>query len=191
MTNTQILKDEHGNPLFAVIPYLDYLGLLKELDEKNQQAPVSNATEIPLPYSKGAFLDVIRFVDFFHRLHQQGINSIPVDARNEVLDSLLERYTTPESQKHPGLDVLIRLYFLPADSPYKNTRQAVKEVVHSLENTGIFTLTRETFPNFYRAVNAIQYDPNAGLAYLQKHGAIDKNGISTVISPIPLNPFSA
>lgn len=191
MTNTQILKDEHGNPLFAVIPYLDYLNLLKELDKKNQQAPVSNITEIPLPYSKGAFLDVIRFVDFFHSLHQQGINSIPVDARNEVLDSLLERYTTPESQKYPGLDVLIRLCFLPADSPYKNTRQAVKEVVHSLENTGIFTLTTETFPNFYRAVNAIQYNPNAGLAYLQKHGAIDKNGISTITSPIPLNPFSA
>lgn len=189
MTTTQLLKDEQGTPIFAVIPYGEYLRLLKDADQNNQSIFVSDVTEIPLPYSKGSSLNVIRLVDFFHRMHEKGVDSLPIEARNEVLSKLMERYETPESQQYPGLDVLIRLYFLPADSPYRNTRQAVKEVTSSLENTGIFSITQEKFPSFYRTINALKYSPNEGIAYLKKHGARDQDGNSLVKNQIPINPF--
>lgn len=188
MNTAQLLTDEHGTPLFAVIPYASYLDLLKAADQ-NSILPISEIKEIPLPYSGGYSVDLIRLVEFFNRRDQAGFHSIPVDARNEVLDKLMERYLSPESHDYPGLDILLRLFFLPEHSPYRNTRQAVREVIEALENTGIFRLTRESFPNSYRAVNALTYDRNAGVAYLLHHGAIDEDGHTLIKQPIPLNPF--
>lgn len=189
MFNPQLIKDELGNPIFALVPYKEYLTLLKTANQ-NADAQISEVTEIPLPYGGGHAINVIQLVDFSHRLFQQGINSIPIDARNEVLSKLMERYTTPESQAYPGLDILIRLYFLPKGSGYRNTRQAVRAVIDALVDTGIFILTREVFSNSHRAINALQYIPETGSRYLTQHNAIDENGESLVEQQIPLNIFS-
>lgn len=186
------LYDAHGAPVFAILPYKRYQILLEAANQSaNIPDPkITEITEIPLPYGGAATINLIRLTDFFERLFKKGISSIPIDARNEVLDQLRKRYLTPEEQKYPGLDILIRLHFLPKDSGYRNTRQAVREVVDCLENTGIFTLTKEVFPNSYRAVNALKYCPEAGEKYLEKHNVFDENGESLVEKPIPLNIFS-
>ncbi|MBD8493839.1 hypothetical protein [Pseudomonas syringae] len=172
--DVQFINDHTGKPAFAVLPIHQYevLMLNHPMADDLPTPLIKDGRYIALPESDGDYIDLVRLVK--HCLDQATVSmsadddyseklemyraSLPVNARTQSL----ERF---ESQFAGGLDPLIRRYFLREDSPYKNTMQATTEVVDALVKTGIFKRTKRKF-DFYRPVNALDFDQDAGKAYL-------------------------
>lgn len=175
MKNIQFLSNENGEPVFAVLPIATY----RELVAGRHDGAISDRPALPqspsllsadgryvrLPHGgPNARLDVLRLVDLCAR---KEISCLAIGKRAQALD-LFSR----EDVRH-GLDPLIRSYFLPKDSPYKNTMQAVNDVVDALIETGIFDHAKMRFPHYGRAVNSLKVNPAALKAFLEEHGPLD------------------
>ena len=183
--NVQFIHNDNGKPAFAVIPYHQYEALMTNhsMAESLPTPFIRDDRYIALPEAEGEHIDLVRLVDYCLRQATVSMGagddraeslemyrkSLPINARTQAL----ERF---DSQFSGGLDPLIRRYFLSKESPYRNTMQATKEVVDALAKTGIFTRTKRKF-DFYRPVNALDFDADAGKAYLA-----DKPSVS---DPIP------
>lgn len=172
--SVQLINDSNGKPAFAVLPYHQFEVLMANhpLAETLPTPLIRDDRYIDLPEASGECIDLVRLVDYCLRQAtvsmgadddraeklEQYRESLPVNARTQAL----ERF---DAQFSGGLDPLIRRYFLSKDSPYRNTMQATKEVVDALVKTGIFKRTKRKF-DFYRPVNALDFDAEAGQAYL-------------------------
>ncbi|WP_460093711.1 hypothetical protein [Pseudomonas sp. S2_B03] len=179
--NVQFINDEKGRPLFAVLPYHFYEVLMTNhpMAETLPTPLLKDDRYIELPEADGEHIDLVRLVDYCLRQATVSFgadddraenfelyrDSLPVNARTQAL----ERF---DSQFSGGLDPLIRRFFLPKDSPYRNTMQATTAVVDALVKTGIFTKTKRKF-DFYRPVNALDFNVEAGRAYLDGKPAVE------------------
>ncbi len=171
MKNIQFLSNENGEPVFAVLPIATYRELIADRDAADQPAAQSpsllsaDGRYVRLPHGgPNARLDVLRLVDLCAR---QEISCLAIGKRAQALD-LFSR----EEVRH-GLDPLIRSFFLPKDSPYRNTMQAVNDVVDALVETGIFDHAKMRFPHYGRAVNSLKVNPVALQAFLEMHGPLN------------------
>ncbi|WP_256824927.1 hypothetical protein [Pseudomonas kurunegalensis] len=154
-SNVQFILDQNEAPMFAVLPYAEYTRLIE-----NQSNPVEALSApsllsadrrfIRLPHGgPGAKLDVFKLLDW---LNARAITDLAINQRAQTLDKF------PQDQSMT-LDPIIRRVFLGEGSPYKNTMQAVTEVVDALEETGYFKRTKKSYPSlFYRPVNALEID---------------------------------
>lgn len=162
MSNVQFILDEDKTPIYAIVPYGDYLKLLEEGSPGDLAAGPTllskDSLQIRLPYGGEASIDLVRLVDY---CEHYAISSIAINKRTQAL----ERF--PANQRDT-LDPLLRICFLPENSPYKNTMQATSEVVDALVETGIFKRSKRIFKDvFYRPVNAIDYQSEKGAAFLK------------------------
>jgi len=115
---------------------------------------------IALPHSGGATLDLARFISYWQRFN---IVRMPVGAR-------AQRYDRFPTEQLNSLDPVLRRVFLPSNSPYKNTMQAVSSVVDALIATGIFHLTVAACPGYYRPVQVLEINNAKANAYLEDCG---------------------
>lgn len=173
MKTIQFLSNENGEPVFAVLPIATYRELIAGRDAGDQPSEHSKSLlsadgrYVRLPHGgPKAQLDVLRLADLCAR---KGISRLAIGKRAQALN-LFSR----DEVRH-GLDPLIRSFFLPKDSPYRNTMQAVKDVVDALVETGIFDHAKEQFPHYGRAVNSLKVNPAALQTFLKKHGPLDAN----------------
>ena len=175
MKNIQFLSNENGEPVFAVLPIATYRELIAGRDAGDQ--PTAQSKSLSLLSADGRYvrlphggpharLDVLRLADLCAR---KGISRLAIGKRAQALN-LFSR----EDVRH-GLDPLIRSFFLPKDSPYRNTMQAVNDVVDALVETGIFDHAKVQFPHYGRAVNSLEVNKAALQAFLEKHGPLDAN----------------
>ncbi len=171
MKNIQFLSNENGEPVFAVLPIATYRELIAGRDAGDQPAAHSTSLlsadgrYVRLPHGgPKAQLDVLRLADLCAR---KEISCLAVGKRAHALEKF-----SKEDIQH-GLDPLIRSFFLPKDSPYRNTMQAVNDVVDALVETGIFDHAKIRFPHYGRAVNSLKVNPAALQAFLEKHGPLD------------------
>ena len=155
-----LLCDSDGNPIFAVLPYQDYLRLRDRAKEGDVPPIGQPGRYILLPNGGGEQLDVCKLIRYFDRF---GLRSMMIINRNQT-------YIKFAPSELNGLDPVLRRVFLPEDSPYKNTTQAVGELVDSLCATGVFKRTMLSNPKFYRSVNGIAIVEPAALAFLAAHG---------------------
>lgn len=150
MSNVQFLMAEDGTPAFAVLPYAEYLTLKQSLP--GQQLPTqsllsADGTRILLPNGgPGAYLDLFEFANY---VNSRQIPHMAINQRAQALEKF------PKEQLENTLDPLIRQSFLPKDSPYKNTMQATAAVVDALVESGLFIRVKQSYPYFFRPVNAI------------------------------------
>lgn len=173
----QIISDQNGKPLFALIPYEEYVMLQKNLNERPAAQAVSallseDGLRISLPNAPGEHIDLVRLVDYCVRTHQECMGSdddfdevrkeygesFPVNMRAQALANF-------DARQMGSLDPLIRAKFLSKNSPYRNTMQATTEVVNALVSTGIFHPTKRKF-DFYRPVNALDLNVEAAKEFL-------------------------
>ncbi len=175
MSSVQFLSNENGEVVFAVLPIATYRKLIaaSPQDSVNDRPALSHSASllsadgryVQLPYGGfGTKLDVLRLADFCAR---KGITCFPISNRAQAFEKF-----SPEEVQH-GLDPLIRRFFLPENSSYRNTMQAVKDVVDALVATGIFDHTKVLFPYYRRKVNALQVNQAALQDFLEKHGPLD------------------
>lgn len=173
----QIISDQEGKPLFALIPYEEYVMLQKNINER-RTAPTGSTLlsedglRISLPHAPGEHIDLVRLVDYCVRTSQVSMGadddldevrkeygeSFPVNMRAQAL-------TNFDARQMGSLDPLIRAKFLSKNSPYRNTMQATTEVVNALVSTGIFNPTKRKF-DFYRPVNALDFNVEAAKEFL-------------------------
>ena len=175
MKNIQFLSNENGEPVFAVLPIATYRELVATCrDDTIGDRPASpqspsllsaDGRYVRLPHGgPNARLDVLRLADLCAR---QAISCLAIGKRAQALN-LFSR----EEVRH-GLDPMIRSFFLPKDSPYRNTMQAVNDVVNALVETEIFDHAKLNFPHYGRAVNSLKVNPAALQDFLEKHRPLD------------------
>lgn len=171
MSSVQFLSNENGEAVFAVLPIATYRKLIASqphdaVDDRLSKSLLSaDGRYVQLPYGGfGTKLDVLRLADFYAR---KGVTCFPISNRAQAFEQF-----SPEEVQH-GLDPLIRRFFLPKNSSYRNTMQAVKGVVDALVATGIFDHTSVRFPYYRRTVNALQVNQAALQDFLEKHGPLD------------------
>lgn len=177
MKTIQFLSNENGEPVFAVLPIATYRELVAARHDDaigdrpaSQQSPSllsADGRYVRLPHGgPNARLDVLRLADLCAR---KEISCLAIGKRAQALNLF-----SMEEVRH-GLDPLIRSFFLPKDSPYRNTMQAVNDVVDALVATGIFDHAKVRFPHYGRAVNSLKVNKVALQAFLEKHGPLDAN----------------
>lgn len=157
-TEVQFIYGDQKDPLFAVLPYAAYTKLISPFKEETA-APVNTSLlstdklNIRLPHGGGASIDVVQLVDY---CQQTSLVSMAVGARQQRLSKFPHDHIA-------SLDPMLRMCFLPVDSPYRNTMQATNDVVEALVQTGVFKLTKRDFNNakegqsFYRPVQALDF----------------------------------
>lgn len=179
----QIITDQEGKPLFALIPYEEYLMLQKQMNETRTASTggsllSEDGLRISLPHAPGEHIDLVRLVDYCVRTHQVSMGadddldevrkeygeSFPVNMRTQALANF-------DARQLGSLDPLIRAKFLSKNSPYRNTMQATTEVVNALVSTGIFVPTKRKF-DFYRPVNALDFNVEAAKEFLAGKPAV-------------------
>jgi hypothetical protein len=162
----QFIVDEASNPLFAVVPYQDYLNLTANQGEdgtlpSGPSLLSSDGLTIRLPYGgPGASIAVL---DFLEMWFQSATDDMAINQRAQSFDKF------PDDQRCT-LDPVIRRSFLPENSPYKNTMQATTDVVEALLETGLFSRISKKYPYFYRPVKAIKIDWPLAIEFMKKHG---------------------
>lgn len=161
----QVIRDIEGQPLFAVLPYKNYIELVKQA--KAETAPQEDIQRfVRLPYGgPGARLDVLRLVEFMLR---EGIDEMPINQRAQAYDKF------PQEQLLT-LDPLIRRYFLKEDSPYINTMQATSEVIDALERMELFERSQIKTAIFSRTVNSIKINIAKAKEFMEKFPALTVN----------------
>ncbi|SHN36884.1 hypothetical protein SAMN05192549_108235 [Duganella sacchari] len=162
----QFINDAEGRPLFVVIPYAEYARSSLSTTECEIAASPSllspDGLFIQLPHGgPGAQIDLRQFVDAWTR--RGTISVLAVSKRRQT-------YASFEGEARNGLDAIVRRCFLPDDSPYKNTMQATTAVVDAFVETGIFSLSIESMPGYYRPVQCIRINEENAVAFLQQHG---------------------
>lgn len=165
MPGVQFIESSDGEPLFAVIPYKEYLHLRSQVPQTGMPVTPSllsaDGRFIRLPNAgPGVFLDVLKLADLVER---RGLLDLAINQRAQSLDKF------PPEQRST-LDPLIRRAFLPAGSSYTNTMQATNEVVDAIVQTGLFRRIQKTYDLFYRPVKALQVVPEALEKFLAEHG---------------------
>lgn len=115
---------------------------------------------IDLPHAGGQRLDVARFVAYCFRF---GTTAMAIGARKQTYDKF------PREELNM-LDPVLRRVFLPADSPYRNTMQAVQSVVDALVATGVFERTEMSFDCYDRLVNSIRINEDKAREFMAEHG---------------------
>ena len=151
----QLIYDANNNPVFAVIPYSEYVKMSHLVADKLEQpSPLfsKDSLFIDLPHGgQNASIDLIVLASYCQNCN---ITAIPIGARQQRLSKF-------NHNQLGALDPLLRMCFLSPSSPYRNTMQATTEVIEALVQTGLFTRTRKDFNNpeksqqFYRPVNAL------------------------------------
>lgn len=128
---TQFILDENKTPLFAVIPYHEYVKLVPQQIEKMadpEPKPAKNAPlSIRLPNAGAtAAIDLHSFVDYWAR---KGLLAMPINQRAKPFKEFIgrERFT---------VEALVRACFVPES--YRNTMQMVNDVTNAIVATGLF-----------------------------------------------------
>jgi len=162
----QFILDQNQKPLFAVLPFESYKKLIDHQDSASDLPShpsllSEDGMRVRLPHGgPGAYIDLVRLVDY---CMNASLVSMAINARQQALDKF-------SIDQIASLDPLIRMCFLPKDSPYRNTMQATTEVVDALVETGIFVRSKRSFdaPNskYYRPVNALDFIVEAGERFL-------------------------
>jgi len=161
----QFILDQHESPVFAVLPYAEYMRLIANQNDAHSMAPAlsllsEDGRHIRLPHGgPDAQLDI---VELLLVLKARGITDLAINQRAQTLQKF------PDDQADT-LDPIIRRELLGQDSPYKNTMQAVTEVVDALVETGIFSRAKKSYPCFYRPVNALVVDQEIASRFVQAH----------------------
>jgi hypothetical protein len=165
LSTVQVLLDQNGQPQFAVLPYRNFQTLVSSLDpsilHNHKQPSLLSADRKTITLPNGgpnAHIDLVRFADYCDRY---GIIDIAVNQRAQSLGKF------PVNQCDT-LDPFIRRHFLAPDSPYKNTMQAVTDVVDALVESGLFRNIKKKYEYFYRPVNAIEVCEKALVQFLQE-----------------------
>lgn len=164
-SNVQFILDQNEAPVFAVLPFAEYTRLIGNQNNPEEAlgSPSLLSADrrfIRLPHGgPGAKLDVLAFVKW---LEKRSIINMAVNQRAQTLDKF------PHDQMST-LDPVIRTWFLPEGSPYKNTMQATTDVVDALVETGMFTRTKQVYEYFYRPVNAIEVNWEKATEFLKEH----------------------
>lgn len=169
LQNAQFITGPDGNPVFAVIPYAEFLALESQGEKDATSHSSSLLSEdglyITLPHGgPGARLDLRQFIDAWVR--RGTISMMAVNKRQQGLAKF-----TGEAVN--SLDPILRRCFLPEGSPYVNSMQATTQVVEALVQTGVFRQTVESMPGFYRPVQCIAIDEEKAVEFLRKHGGPD------------------
>lgn len=149
MTDVQFIHGVDGEAMFAVLPIQAYRALMsgQAMSVGSSKSLLNeDETMIKLPYGgPNAMLSVPALLDY---LREHEISHLAINQRAQAYDKY------PENQ-HMTLDPIIRRLFLDG-SPYKDTMQAVAEVVDALVATGHFKRTKRRYEGiFSRAVNAL------------------------------------
>lgn len=182
IADVQFVNDQEGLPVLAILPYPLYEKLIAMQPQVTELPNPLNVEGryINLPEAPGEKIDLDRLVEYCLSQSAESMAagddsdeilrdyelSLPVNARTQALE-LFKR------QQRGGLDHLIREHFLPEDSPYKNTMQATAAVVDALVKTGLFVKTKRKF-DFYRPVNALDFNQAAGLKFREGKPKVDK-----------------
>jgi hypothetical protein len=172
MQPVQFIADENNTRIFAVVPIKLYEALVE-----GQEEPVEIHTKSRLLSADGRYVfflnaepnakfDVLQLVDLLKRL---GTKNIAIAQRAQTLDKF------EHGQILNGLDPMLRTFFLPKDSPYRNTMQANNELVEALVETGIFQHTVAKFDAWYRPVKSLKINQRALEAFIEKHGPLPKH----------------
>lgn len=167
----QFIVDDSNSPLFAVVPYADYLNLtaLQREDGALPAGPSllsSDRLTIRLPHGgPNATLSVLDFLEMWFR---SATDDMAINQRAQAFDKF------PEDQRCT-LDPVIRRSFLPEGSPYKNTMQATTDVVEALLDTGLFTRISKKYDYSYRPVKAIKINWPLAIEFMKKHGTLTSN----------------
>lgn len=172
MNSVQFITDENNNRIFAVVPIKLYETLIE-----GQDNPVSIQTKSPLLSADGRYVfflnaethakfDVLQLVDLLKRL---GAKNIAIAQRAQTLDKF------EKNQILNGLDPMLRTFFLPKDSPYRNTMQANNELVDALVETGIFQHTIAKFDAWYRPVKSLKINQQALESFIENHGPLPEH----------------
>jgi hypothetical protein len=174
--DVQFILDKSKKPTHAILDIDTYQDLIRQ-GKKDLPASPSLLSEdglrITLPHGgPSAHIDLVRLVDYFIR---RSLSSLAISARQQTLDKF-------QANQLRSLDPMLRICFLPKDSPYRNTMQATNEVVDALVETGLFARSKRSFSEehstYYRPVNALDFLAERGKTFL--------TGKNEPINPIPL-----
>jgi len=161
----QFILDQNESPMFAVLPYAEYMRLIANQNEVQDTANAPSLLSedgryIRLPHGgPDAQLDI---VELLLLLESKGITDLAINQRAQTLQKF------PDEQADT-LDPIIRRELLGKDSPYQNTMQAVTEVVDALVETGIFSRTKKSYSCFYRPVNALILDQEKASRFVKAY----------------------
>lgn len=169
MEKVQFITDENNVNVFAVVPIKLYEALVE-----GQEIPLDIQTKSRLLSADGRYvsflnaepsakLDVLQLVELLKRL---GAKNIAIAQRAQTLEKF------EKEQILNGLDPMLRTFFLPKDSPYRNTMQANNELVQALVETGIFQHTTAKFDAWYRPVKSLKINQRALESFIEKHGPL-------------------
>ncbi|SEI41647.1 hypothetical protein SAMN04244572_00112 [Azotobacter beijerinckii] len=131
--NHQFILGENQEPLFAVIPYNEYMRVFasKEQTVRESETPKGIPLSIRLPNGgPGAAINLPRFVEYWSR---KGILSMPINQRAKPFKDF-------ESRERLSVEALVRMCFV--SESYRNTMQVVTEVTDQLVATGLFQLVK-------------------------------------------------
>ncbi|WP_313233999.1 hypothetical protein [Delftia acidovorans] len=163
MTQVQFIEDQHGEPIFAVVPINLYKQMALENPKANLQEKSllsSDGRYVKLPHAgKDGKLDVLRLATL---LKEACVESLSIGARAMTLDKY------PPAERN-SLDPIIRRLLLPQDSPYKNTMQATTAVVDALVETGLFERATLSYPWYYRPVKSLKINAQATRDFIKRH----------------------
>lgn len=159
MNNSDIfLKNNLGEVTHIVLTKERYESLTntKNIDDYNG---------INLPYANNQTEPLIKFLEYFI---SNNIEIMPINNKACTLSDFKEEHLKTT------LDPVIRSYILGEDSPYRNTMQAVNDVVNQLVKTGFFKLINVNGSNFgfKRRVRALQIDTAKAKHYLKEQQKI-------------------
>lgn len=155
MSHTDIfLKDNLGQVTHVVMTKERYEAL-------TGSTTVDDVEGINLPYAKNYKIPLTKIIEYFI---SNNIEVMPINNKACVLSEFKAEHLKTT------LDPVIRLYMLEADSPYRNTMQAVNEVVEQLVNTKIFELIQVEGKDFgfKRRVKALKIDKDKARQYLSE-----------------------
>ncbi len=103
---------------------------------------------IKLPHAgPEAYLSLKELAKYFL---DNDIDVMPINNRAQVFADFKDEHLTNT------LDPVIRNVFLPKDSPYKNTMQAVSAVTDALVESGLFSRETVKFEGFGKRVNSLR-----------------------------------
>lgn len=174
MESVQFITDENKTKIFAVVPIKLYEALVEGREEpfelhhtqKSRLLSADGRYVSFLNAEHNAKFDVLQLADLLKRL---GTKNIAIAQRAQTLDKF------EHDQILNGLDPMLRMFFLPKESPYRNTMQANNELVEALVATGIFQHTVARFDAWYRPVKSLKINQDALEAFIEKHGPLPKH----------------
>jgi hypothetical protein len=161
--DVQFILDKSKNPTHAILDIDTYRDLIRQGKNDlptNPSLLSEDGLYVRLPHGgPGACIDLIRLIDYAER---NSLLNLAINARQQTLEKF-------QPDQMASLDPMLRICFLPKNSPYRNTMQATSEVVDALVETGLFIRSKRSYEHYYRPVNALDIVEKEVEAFLKKH----------------------